>query len=149
MASDDRPGNGPPPMPDGMPATVPDVGVATVAAPARRPKGEFESPVDLPQPADPATEPHPLRWTATAIATAAVLLALTNATALAGWARDLPPNPTSERIVTAAEGWYAFTDRVGLTIPGKTVRATYERIKAARFTAQPDAAPAPEGGDGA
>lgn len=99
-------------------------------------KSELISPVDLPLSEDPTVERHPLRWTATAITVAALFLALFNATALAGWARDLPPGPRTEKIVAAAEGWYAITDRVGLTIPGKKIRAAYDRVKAARFRGQ-------------
>ena len=93
------------------------------------PSSELLSPVDLP----PADESHPLRWTSIVIATAAALLGLFNATALVGWAHDLPPGPRSQRIVEAVEGWYDFTDRAGLTLPGKAVRETYDAIKAARF----------------
>jgi len=96
------------------------------------PRHALVSPVDLPMPADP--EPHPLRWTATVIATAAALLALFNATALVGWAHDLPPGLESAKIVAVAEGWYGVTDRLGLTVPGELVRAGYDRLKAARFS---------------
>lgn len=97
------------------------------------PRSEFASPVDLPPEAIGGGDRHGLRWTTMVIVTAAALLALFNATALLGWAQDLPPGPVSERIVTAAEGWYALTDRMGLTAPGKTIRAAYDRVKAARF----------------
>ena len=97
---------------------------------------EFASPVDLPPEAEGSPARRGLGWTTMVIATAAALLALFNATALQGWAQDLPPGPMSQRIVAAAEGWYRLTDRIGLTAPGKTIRAAYDRVKAARFAGQ-------------
>ncbi|AHE54203.1 hypothetical protein [Sphingomonas sanxanigenens] len=97
------------------------------------PHTEFASPVDLPPEEGGAGGRQALRWTTVVIVTAATLLALFNATALRGWAQDLPPGPVSERILTAAEGWYGLTDAAGLTAPGKTIRAAYDRVKAARF----------------
>ncbi|MGF7147524.1 hypothetical protein FHS96_001133 [Sphingomonas zeicaulis] len=109
------------------------------------PHSEFASPVDLPVDEDERGTLRPLGWTATVIVTAAALLALFNATALRGWAQDLPPGPVTERIVAAAEGWYALTDRIGLTAPGKTIRAAYDGVKAARFGDQDGKKP--EGAD--
>lgn len=100
------------------------------------PHTQFASPVDLPPDETAGAGRRGLRWTTIVIVTAAALLALFNATALQGWAQDLPPGPLSERIVTATKGWYALTDRIGLTAPGKTIRAAYDRVKAARFDGQ-------------
>lgn len=93
------------------------------------PKHELVSPVDLP----PGEDSHPLRWTATVIAVATLLLGLFNAEALRNWAHGLPVTPLDARIVAATEGWYGFTDSLGLTRPGQMIRAAYDEVKAARF----------------
>jgi len=89
------------------------------------------SPVDLPEP--PAPLPHGLRWTTTAIAIAALLLALLNAHAIRGWSYQLTPNAASARIVTAAEAWYDTVGRAGLNRPVETMHGWWQSARAARF----------------
>jgi len=86
------------------------------------------SPVDLPEPETPL--PHGLRWATTAIAVATLVLALTNAHAIRGWAYQLTPNETSARVVTVAEGWYDVVDRIGLNAPFETMHGWWESARA-------------------
>lgn len=90
--------------------------------------GETLSPIDLPEPIAPL--PHPLRWTTTAIATATLFLALTNAPAIRSWAYQLPPTDTNARIVFAAEAWH---DSVGVNAPVTAMRGWWQRVKDLRF----------------
>lgn len=94
-------------------------------------KHDLVSPVDLAP--DPAGGGAPLRWTASVIIVATLLLALFNAGALVNWAQGLPPSTANARIVAAAQGWYGMTEALGLTRPGETIRTAYDTIKAARF----------------
>ena len=96
------------------------------------------SPVDLPEPLLPAS--NPLRWTTTVIGVAALVLALTNAHAMRGWARQLPPGPWSERAVIAAEGWYEAVGRFGLNRPVETMHGGWQSLKDRRFESQDSAA---------
>lgn len=89
------------------------------------------SPVDLPAPPEPL--PHPLRWTSLAIAAATLFLALFNAHAIRGWAYDLPPGAASERLIGAAEGWYAATAAIGLNRPVETMRGWWQAAKEKSF----------------
>ena len=89
------------------------------------------SPVDLPAPPEPL--PQPLRWTSSAIAAATLFLALFNAHAIRGWCYDLPPGAVSERLIGAAEGWYAATAAVGLNRPVETMRGWWQSAKEKRF----------------
>lgn len=106
-------------------------------APLPDPAGLAEtlSPVDLPEPAAPL--PHPLRWTTTTIAVATLFLALFNAHAIRGWSYQLTPNETSARVVTAAEAWYAITERAGLNRPVEAVHSWWQSGREARFAAGP------------
>ena len=89
------------------------------------------SPVDLPPP--PAPLPQPLRWTSEAIAAATLFLAVFNAHAIRGWCYDLPPGAVSERLIGAAESWYAATAAVGLNRPVETMRGWWQSAKEKRF----------------
>ena len=89
-----------------------------------------QSPVDLPEPLVPS---HPLRWTTTVIAVAALALALLNAPAIRGWAWQLPPGPWSERAVIAAEGWYDAVGRLGLNRPVEGMHRQWQTLRDARF----------------
>ena len=96
------------------------------------------SPVDLPEPLIPP--PHPLRWTTTVIAVAALVLALLNAHAIRGWAWQLPPGPWSERAVIVAEGWYEAIGRLGLNRPVEAMHGEWQALKDRRFEDQGSAA---------
>jgi hypothetical protein len=89
-----------------------------------------QSPVDLPE---SLISPHPLRWTTTVIAVAALVLAVLNAPAIRGWAWQLPPGPWSERAVTVAESWYGMIGRFGLNRPVETMHRGWQGLRDARF----------------
>ena len=98
------------------------------------------SPVDLPDP--PAPQPHGLRWTTEAIASACLVLALLNAHALRSWSYQLAPNAASARVVTAAEAWYGLVGRAGLNRPVETMHARWQGARDMRFRHDAAAAPA-------
>jgi len=99
-----------------------------------------QSPVDLPEPLIPP--PHPLRWTSTAIAVAALVLSLLNAHAIRGWAYQLPPGAWSESAVSLAEGWYGAVDAYGLNGPVEAMHRGWEAQRARRFEAPAEASAA-------
>jgi hypothetical protein len=92
------------------------------------------SPVDLPEPV--AALPHPLRWTSSVIALAALCLALLNADAIRGWAYQLPPSAVSARIVTVAEDWHDRLDRVGLNQMREAMHIWWQSARDRRFGGQ-------------
>ncbi|WP_231639262.1 hypothetical protein [Sphingomonas profundi] len=92
---------------------------------------ETMSPVDLP--GSTLIGGRPLLWTTTAIYLAAAFLLLTNASAINGWAVELPPTATTARLVAITEGWQATTDRLGLGAPRALVNGWWKRAQAARF----------------
>lgn len=96
------------------------------------------SPVDLP-PADPPLE-HPLRWTTVVIAVACAVLLPLNATAIRGWAYELAPNASTERVIVATERWYDATATLGLNLPTDTMRGWWAAAQAVEF-ASPEAPP--------
>jgi len=100
-----------------------------------------ESPVDLPDPPQPL--PAPLRWTTEAIAAAALVLALFNATAIRSWSYQLDSNDVTARVVTAAEGWYALTDLAGLNRPVVATHAGWQSVKDLRFGQAAEQPPPP------
>lgn len=97
------------------------------------------SPVDLPM--SHRQGKGGLRWASVTIVTAAVVLALTNATTIRGWAVELEPGPAQARLVDAAERWEAITDGLGLGDARATMHGWWKRAQAARFG---DEAPARE-----
>ena len=99
------------------------------------------SPVDLPEPPEPL--PHGLRWTSLVIAVATLVLALTNAHAIRGWAYQLPPNEWTAPVVTGAEAWYDTMDVVGLNAPVESMRSWWQSAKDVRFDGAP-ASPPPD-----
>ncbi|HEV2818854.1 MAG TPA: hypothetical protein VGW40_16725 [Allosphingosinicella sp.] len=105
----------------------------TKEAPLPGPTGleDTLSPVDLPEPPRPL--PRPLRWTSEAIAAATLFLALFNAHAIRGWTYDLPPSAASERVIAAAEGWYAASAALGLDRPVEAMRGWWQSAKEMRF----------------
>lgn len=98
------------------------------------------SPVDLP-PHDPPLE-HPLRWTTIVIALACAVLLPFNATALRGWAYELAPSASTERVIAASERWYDATAALGLNLPTDAMRGWWAAAQAARFESDDAAAPA-------
>lgn len=92
---------------------------------------ETMSPVDLP--GSITIGGRPLLWTSLAIYLAALLLLLTDASALHGWAAELPPTATSARIVAITEDWEAATDRIVLGAARATVHGWWTRAQAVRF----------------
>lgn len=100
------------------------------------------SPVDLPEPDAPL--PRPLAWTVTVIGTAGLFLALTNAEAIRGWAYDLKPNATTQRVVDASETWFSIPAWVGLDQPVATMRGWWKSVQAARFPGQKETGPEAE-----
>jgi hypothetical protein len=113
-------------------------------APLPGPRGgaAISSPIDLPPLEDGEEEPHPLRWTTIAIATATAFLALFNASALQSWAYELIPGPRTERVVRAASGWFELTGRARLNLPVETMGGWWNALREAPFpsgAAQPPA----------
>jgi hypothetical protein len=100
-----------------------------------------ESPVDLPDPAQPL--PAPLRWTTEAILAATLVLALFNATAIRGWANQLGSNDFTARVVIAVEGWYHLMDLAGLNRPVAATHAGWQSVKDLRFGRKEDQPPPP------
>ena len=75
------------------------------------------------------------RWAAlgTQGALAALILLLTNADTLDGWARDLPPSAYAERAVEVTGQWAALTGRFGLGTPHAALHARWKKAEAAKF----------------
>ena len=92
---------------------------------------ETMSPVDLPGSA--LIGGRPLLWASASIYAAAAFLLLTNASAIDGWAVELPPTALTARIVEITGGWKAATDRLGLGAPRATVHSWWTRAQDARF----------------
>ena len=97
---------------------------------------ETPSPIDLPGPARLGS--GGLRWAAVVIATATLVLLLTNAVALKGWIDEQRPGPIQQQAATLADGWVAFTGRVGLGTPRDALHDRWKHAEAARFTPSPD-----------
>ena len=98
-----------------------------------------ESPVDLPDPAEPL--PAPLRWTSEVIVAATLVLALFNAAAIRSWSYQLDTNAFTARVVTAAEAWYDVADSVGLNRPVAATHAGWQSVKDLRFGSEADRPP--------
>src|SRR5579863_966478 len=79
-----------------------------------------------------------LGWTSLVILVMTALLALFNAASLKSWAEGLPPTPANLAIYGAAEGWYDFTDHLGLAAPRAGLHRAWMSARALRF-ADPDA----------
>jgi hypothetical protein len=93
-----------------------------------RVRDSYEFPTDL----GDDTEPGALRWTVTVIVVATGLLALLNAQALTGWAEELPPGPTSVKLVAAATAWEDTT--AGLGIPHARLHKAWKQIERAGWS---------------
>ena len=90
---------------------------------------ETLSPVDLPGVPDESA----LGWTSIVVWLAALLLLLTNADTLDGWARDLPPSAYAERVTALTGQWAALTGRFGLGTPHAALHARWKKAEAAKF----------------
>lgn len=93
-------------------------------------------PRETPSPIDLGEEPLPapgLRWAATAIAVATVLLLAINAVSLRDWADDLTPSPTQARLSAAAQGWVDATDALSLSRPRAWLHERWQAAEGARF----------------
>jgi hypothetical protein len=93
-----------------------------------RVRDSYEFPTDVGDDDDPGA----LRWTATVIVVTAGLLALFNAQALAGWAEDLPPGPTSLKLVAATTAWEDTTGSLGL--PHAKLHKAWKQVERAEWT---------------
>lgn len=93
-----------------------------------RVRDSYEFPTDLGDGDDPGA----LRWTATVIAVATGLLALFNAQALTGWAEELPPGPSSVKLVAAATAWEDAT--AGLGMPRARLHKAWKQAERAAWS---------------
>lgn len=87
------------------------------------------SPVDLP--GSRTIGGRPLAWTAAAIYVAAAILAITNASAIHGWAVELPPGDWTAKLVQATKRWETATAPLGR--PHATMHGWWKAAQAARF----------------
>lgn len=94
----------------------------------------YEFPTDLP--ADANGGAGALRWTATVIALATLLLALTNAQSIRSWTEELPPGPRVLQLVAAANDWEAATADLGA---GRArLHRVWRGMEEARWTGPPE-----------
>lgn len=100
------------------------------------------SPVDLPEPDQPLS--NPLAWAFTVIASAGLFLALFNADSIRGWAYELKPGATNEKIVTVSEGWFDMTAMIGLDQPTAIMRKWWKSANEVRFPGQAQTETGPE-----
>lgn len=94
----------------------------------------YEYPTDLP--AGEQDSAGALRWTIGVIAITSVLLALTNAGAVSGWAGSFDPQPHVMPLVRAADRWDAATRRLGLATPHARMHAVWRDAEKARWSPQ-------------
>jgi hypothetical protein len=90
-------------------------------------------------PARAAEDAGGLGWTFGVIATITVLLALFSAQSMKSWAETLAPTPTNLQIRQAAEGWFDFTDHIGLAAPRAGLRSAWQQVREAKFPEPPGA----------
>jgi len=76
---------------------------------------------------------HPWRWTTTSLALAALLLALAEGPAIAGWVDDLPPGPVAAALQRPAQAWAGITARARLDMPAAWLRQRWKAAQQARF----------------
>lgn len=91
---------------------------------------ETPSPIDLP---DEPLEAPGLGWAAGVIAIASLLLLAINAVALRDWANDLTPSPVQAKLADAAEGWFEFTEAIGIGKPRAWLHDQWKKAENARF----------------
>ena len=87
-----------------------------------------ESPADLPLP-ETGEQPG-LGWMAQVLVLTSVLLVLLNSFAVDKWARSLPVNAYSGRIIDAADAWHGAMDRIHFNWPLETGRTGWHWLKA-------------------
>ena len=75
-----------------------------------------------------------LGWASTAIAVAAVSLAIGNADSTRNWAEGLRPSPVNQPVRVAAEQWAGFTKATRLSLVRDEVRGLWERRHAIGWT---------------
>ena len=68
-----------------------------------------------------------LGWASTAIAVAALTLAIGNADSARNWSEGLKPGPLSQPVRETAERWAGFTKTVRLSLVRDQVRGLWER----------------------
>jgi hypothetical protein len=68
-----------------------------------------------------------LGWASTAIAVAALGLAIGNADSTRNWAEGLKPNPVNQPVREAAERWAGLTKAARLSLARDEVRGLWER----------------------
>ena len=93
-----------------------------------------EFPADLAD--DPEPSGHALSWAAGVMAIATLLLALTNAQSLDGWANDLPPSDLVAQVAGLTGGWKDRTDAAGLGKPREELHRGWKALEAARWPYQ-------------
>lgn len=71
--------------------------------------------------------PSGLGWASTAIAVAALGLAIGNADSARNWAEGLKPSPANQPVREAAEHWAGFTKGTRLSLVRDQVRGLWER----------------------
>ena len=86
-------------------------------------------PVDLPGDLDCGE--GALRWTARLLTVTTFALALLNADAIASWTNELPPSPTTARVMAVADSWNDATARLGLNRPHAELHRLWKRAQSA------------------
>ena len=71
--------------------------------------------------------PSGLGWAASAIAVAALTLAVGNAESARSWAEGLKPGPVSQPVRETAERWAGFTKATRLSLVRDEVRGLWEQ----------------------
>ncbi len=99
---------------------------------------ELASPVDLP--ATPIEGEHPVLWTGTIIAVAALILLFANAGTLSAWVDEKPVTELQLKLSEAAGAWKERMDAIGLTAPRDALHRVWKDAQATRFGGE-----APEG----
>jgi len=92
---------------------------------------ELASPVDLP--ATPIEGDHPVLWTATIIAVAAIVLLFANAGTLSAWVDEKPVTELQLKASEAAGAWKTTMDGLGLTAPRDALHRIWKDAQATRF----------------
>ncbi|MGC6331756.1 hypothetical protein [Rhizorhabdus sp. FW153] len=92
---------------------------------------ELASPVDLS--ATPIEGDHPVLWTATIIAVAALILLFANAGTLSAWVDEKPVTELQLQASEAAGVWKERMDAIGLTAPRDALHRVWKDAQAIRF----------------
>lgn len=86
-------------------------------------------------PPDPAGGAAALRWTIGVIAPAALALAVLNTQSIVDWAQELPPAPSTAKIMAAADAWQASSAALGLDAPRNALHRVWKRAEAMQWRA--------------